>query len=131
MSIRLKILLGCLAMLALTVGLGVYERQQAHGLGRLAIGVYEQSLMSISYARSAQAGFLRLDAAGAAAGKVSPGKLKDVLEDLDVAIERASSASARELGTQLRARLADLRDSAQAADAADKLAAIDEMFDNL
>src|SRR3954468_5220397 len=98
MSIRLKILLGCLAMLALTVGRGVYERQQAQALGRLAIGVYEQSLMSISYARSAQAGFLRLAGARAGAATIPSGKLKDVLDDLDVAIERASSASARDIG---------------------------------
>src|SRR3954454_174093 len=110
MSIRLKILLSCLAMLGLTVCLGVYERQQAQALGRLAIGVYEQSLMSISYARGAQAGFLRLAGAGAEAGAIPAGKLKDVLDDLDVAIERASSASARDIGTQVRARLARLRE---------------------
>lgn len=49
MSIRTKILLGCIAMLCVTVGLGLYERLQAAALGRLAVNVYEQSLMGISY----------------------------------------------------------------------------------
>ncbi len=113
MSIRMKLLLGCFAMLCVTIGLGLYERQQGAALGRLAVNVYEQSLMGVSYARSAQVGYIRLEARKA--GMTA----KDVLDDLDVAIERIGSATTREMAIALR--------KAIAASAAD----IDERFDAL
>ena len=147
MSIRLKIFVGCLAMLAVTIGLGTYEREQARALGDIALEVYEKSLMSISYARSAQTNFVRfLDArhgASASTGSddvktVADGnkpagvkKLKDALDDLDVSIERVSSDAARQQAISLRGKIAVLRDPQHAADVDATLAAVDSGFDTL
>ena len=117
MSISGKILLGCVAMLCVTIALGLYERQQAAALGRLAVNVYEQSLMGISYARSAQVGFMRY--AGGKPGATA----KDVLDDLDVAISRVGSGPARDLAVALRKGLA----SSEVVAAAD----LDDRFDTL
>ena len=115
-SIRVKILLGCLAMLCMTIGLGLYERQQAAALGKLAVEVYEQSLLGISYARSAQVGFMRFAAQQRAGSTTSGTKsakpLKDVLEDIDVAIQRIVPADSRTAAQALRGRLAPLNDQA-------------------
>lgn len=121
MSIRLKILLGCLAMLGVTVGLGLFERQKTMDLGALAVSVYEESLMGISYARSAQVGFMKT----VAAGKSGQAALKDVLDDLDVAAGRAGSEPTRALAAGLRTLLLRYAEKTQGADA------IDEQFDSL
>ena len=104
MSIRLKIMAGCLAMLLVTICLGLYERTQARTLGDVAIRVYDQSLMSISYVRSASQGFMRFTA------KSQDAKgLNDVLSDLDVAIERASSPETLSATRDLHAKVAALQ----------------------
>jgi methyl-accepting chemotaxis protein len=122
MPIRFRILLGCLAMLCTTVGLGLYERQQAVTLGKLAVDVYEQSLLGISYARSAQVGFLRFTgrqhAGTAASGAKSARPLKDVLDDLDVAIERISPGDSLAAARALRGQLVTLNNWSGPADAA-------------
>jgi len=104
-SIRLKILLGCLAMLCVTVGLGLYERRQARILGDVAIRVYEQSLLGISHARSAQVGFIRLSMNGPVSGGATSNALKIVIEDLDVVIDRTGAAETRAVVITLRDRL--------------------------
>ena len=130
-------------MVCATVGLGLYERQQAVNLGRLAVNVYEQSLMSISYVRGAQVGFMRF----AAALRMSPRGidtwssaqqravgLKDVLEDLDVAIERIVTAEAGKQARELRDRMVP-RDGGTpkttASGAEAEFAEIDQSFDTL
>ena len=191
MSIRLKILLGCLAMLVLTIGLGLFIRQKTRLIGSLTIQVYEQSLMGLSHVRAAQVDFIRAAsaqraadtaamarqaAAGAAAeepalserqrllrklvGPLTPQPqpaalpavveelrraVGEVLENLDVAIERASSEEIRTLGRELHDRIAGLekvaagtvQDTAAstaastAANTAANTAAIDSAFNHL
>ena len=130
-------------MLCVTIGLGLYERQQAVNLGRLAINVYEQSLMSISYVRGAQVGFMRFAAAlqktphgndvWASAQQRAAG-LKDVLDDLDVALERIVTAEAGKQARELRARMAP-RDggapNSATGGAEAEYAGIDQGFDTL
>lgn len=93
-------------MLCVTVGLGLYERRQSEALGKLAIEVYEHSLMSISYTRNAQVNFIRfaqgVGADPAASQKQREAAVKEVLDDLDVTILRISSPEAQKQATDLR-----------------------------
>jgi methyl-accepting chemotaxis protein len=128
MSIRLKITIGCLAMLLITICLGLYERTQARALGDVAIRVYDRSLMSVSYVRSASLGFMRFT--------TKPGDAKgldDVLSDLDVAIERASSPETLSGTRVLRGKVAALQAAAKTGASDHSMAAgkIETDFDNL
>jgi adenylate cyclase len=58
MSIRIKLLLGSLALTFLTAALGLYLLTAERELGGLAVRVYDQALMAISYARAAQTDFV-------------------------------------------------------------------------
>lgn len=108
MSIRLKILVGCIAMLCVTVGLGLYQRREAKALGDVAISVYEQSLLAISHARGGQVGFLRFSVAEPTSAKVATGMIKAIIEDLDVVIDRVATAETRTAMVGLRDRLAGM-----------------------
>jgi methyl-accepting chemotaxis protein len=54
MPIRLKVLIACLLMTAVTFALGVYGLQYEHRLGDLALRMYDESFMSVSFVRSAE-----------------------------------------------------------------------------
>lgn len=131
MSIRLKILLGCLAMLCVTVGLGLYERQEAAALGKVAIGVYEQSVLGISHARSGQVGFLRFSMTEPSGDKEAAGMIRGVIEDLDVVIERVVAEETRTAVAVLRERLAAMivAGAGNKAANASLVAEIDQGFD--
>ena len=62
MPIRLKLLLASLLLAATTAGLGLFAVQAERELGTLAVRVYDEALMSVNYARSAQTGFAALRA---------------------------------------------------------------------
>ena len=128
MSIRLKILAGCIGMLLVTIGLGLYERLHARALGDLAVRVYDESLMSISYVRNANLGFVRF-----AMTSQDPKGLNVVLSDLDVAIERASSPETRTATKALQEKVTALRAARQTAntDQGTVARAIETDFDNL
>jgi methyl-accepting chemotaxis protein len=76
--IGFKILLACLALTSVTIGLGLFVLQGQRGLGNLAIKIYDDAVMSISYARSAETKFTDLrgklalsDQSRAAAGELA------------------------------------------------------------
>ncbi|MBV9749432.1 MAG: HAMP domain-containing protein, partial [Acetobacteraceae bacterium] len=94
MSIRSKILAGFLALTTLTGLLGAFAQVAERQLGALALRIYDDAFMAVSYLRSAQIEFAglaaRLPAARPGADAVQP-----VLDDLDVARERAMSQAGR------------------------------------
>jgi diguanylate cyclase (GGDEF)-like protein len=94
MSIRLRILAGCLALTGLTGILGAYAQQAERELGALALRIYDEAFMGVSYLRSAQVGFASLVSA-AQNGKLQPDAVSAVRDDLGVARERAMSAEGR------------------------------------
>ena len=146
MRIRFRILLACLSLASVTIALGLFVLQGQRELGRLALRIYDDAVMSISYARSAETRFVELrgklaisnqarEAAAprerasgrrcsrSRAGRAAPdpaanvgasaeGTLKDhmlaraevdkavatIVDDLDVAIERAMSDEGRKSG---------------------------------
>jgi methyl-accepting chemotaxis protein len=58
--IRFKILLACLLLTSVTVALGLFVLQAQRGLGSLAMNIYDDAVLSISYARSAETKFVDL-----------------------------------------------------------------------
>jgi diguanylate cyclase (GGDEF)-like protein len=124
MTIRLKIFLGCLSLTLLTFVLGLYAQDAERKLGNVALDIYDNAFMAVSYLRSAEVEFGHLtedtrqpgwsatdsDAAG-----------HEILTDLDVARDRAMSATGRRevasLQTRIAALLPHLRDDRAGADA--------------
>ena len=123
MSIRYKILLGCLSLTMLTVILGGITRESEKALGDVAIRIYDQAFLALSYLRAGQNGLANLRTAihrreaeamgaDAAAGSGDHGGLvaawlPPIRDDLDVARARAmsveGSAAAARLGGQIDA----------------------------
>jgi methyl-accepting chemotaxis protein len=115
MGIRLKILLACLGMTAVTLALGIYGlRQGAHQgqqFGQLMERMFDKGLISIASAASARASFA--DATASLLRGEKPAKLlRQTVDDLDVVIERAASTDAVELAKALRAKIERLDASA-------------------
>ena len=124
MTIRLKILLGCLSLTLLTFVLGVYAQDAERKLGNVAFDIYDNAFMAMSYLRSAEVEFAHVadDArqpGWSAANADEAGH--EVLTDLDVARERAMSPNGRRevasLQTRIAAVLPHLRDDHAGADA--------------
>ncbi len=114
MTIRGKIFLAFLALAAITFALGRYAVHSVVESGRLVVQTYDGPLMSISYARLAQANFtdmrlnmaLREDTTDPVRREWLSKRLdelaKSVRDDLDVAEERASSPNATHAARQAR-----------------------------
>ncbi|MXP65810.1 EAL domain-containing protein [Roseomonas sp. M0104] len=116
MSIRLKILLGCLALTTVTVALGTFTRTAQRELGAITTQLYDDSFLAMSYLRAAQNGLLRAEArirqpedtaaASANAPRLLAQLLQEIADDLEVARNRATSpeaaAVAERLGVSLR-----------------------------
>ena len=100
MSILSKILSGCVALTLLTCLLGVYALRSERELGSLALHIYDDAFMGVSYLRSAQVGFAFL-VQSKRSGSAEPGVVTSVLEDLVVARDRAMSAEGRRLAESL------------------------------
>lgn len=113
MSVRTRILLGCLALTLVTVLLGVYSREADKRLGGLGLRIYDEAFMAVNYMRAAQYGFAELS--GRYRQRQSKGEATDpadlatavdaVLEDLDVARDRAMSDQGRAAAESLRGEL--------------------------
>jgi signal transduction histidine kinase len=113
MAIRFKILLGCLAFIALTVAFGGFARLQQAQLGTLATDVYDNALVAVTYVQKVQTDFVRLSGSERLAGKpfrskASREQLEDLLQDLDVAAEQAMSPKARLAAGRVRQKLVSL-----------------------
>jgi signal transduction histidine kinase/HAMP domain-containing protein len=114
LTIRGKILLAFVALAAITFALGRYAVHSVVESGRLVVQTYDGPLMSIGYARLAQANFtdMRLNMAlredttdpvrRESLGKRLDDLAKSVRDDLDVAEERASSQNATHAARQAR-----------------------------
>jgi len=130
MSIRSKILAGCLALTALTGFLGAFALTAERQLDALALRIYDDAFMSVSYLRSAQVGFAGL-AAGVGAGTPDAGAVGEVLDDLDVVRDRAMSPAGKAQAVALRARVADVLAHAATAPATAGVAAVQAEFERV
>ena len=119
MTIRLRILLACLSLASLTGLLGVFTLHGEQHLGAIAMRMYDASFMSVDFFRAAQTDFAELhgrfasfqDAHSATRQNARnaatddprlPAFVASIADDLDVAIERATSDAARQTATALR-----------------------------
>jgi diguanylate cyclase (GGDEF)-like protein len=106
-TIRGRILVAFLAMSVITGALGIYSAQGINRAGMLVSRTYDQSLMSINYARAAAADFASMKAAVARRWVFSDSDMRQQLDeriatlqkfiadDLAIAAERSLSERAR------------------------------------
>ncbi len=136
MPVRIKILIGCLGFLALTIGLGLFTRAQEAELGQLSMSVYDNALIGVSYVRKVQTDFVRLCSTEQAAsapfqGAAARKQLGALLGDLDVAIERAITKKGASSARKLRARIAALPKLSSRDALLTEMAAIDKKLSSL
>lgn len=118
MSIKLKLLLGCLCLTMVTIGLGAFALKSQRDLGVLAERIYDEALVSMSHLRSAQNTLLKQEAVyrvlarvGAASGGgalrplLPPQPMAAILQDLQVASERAISPAGKDRTNEIRRRM--------------------------
>jgi diguanylate cyclase (GGDEF)-like protein len=128
MSIRSNILAGCLSLTVLAGLMGMVAEVQGRRLGEVALNIYDNAFMSVSYLREAQLDFARL-ASGAATPASRSDTAQEVLDDLDLVRDRAISPAGRHDAMALREQVAALlphladnpRGAAAAASAFDRL----------
>jgi signal transduction histidine kinase/DNA-binding response OmpR family regulator len=117
MTSRVKILAGCFALALLTGLLGLYTQDAERHLGKLAIDIYDNAFMAVSYLRSAEVGFARLSSQSREPGwspaGAKPAEL-DMLGDLDVVRDRAMSTLGRAQAIELKAHIETLLPHLQA-----------------
>lgn len=131
MSIRARILLGCLSLTFITIVVGLLARSAEVELGTTAAQIYDKAFMSMSYLRSAQNTLLGVSRDLALPGQVSPAQVPELrqridsaVDDLDVANERAMSPAGRAISTHLRPRIVSVGGMIGAVPDADLLAYI-------
>jgi diguanylate cyclase (GGDEF)-like protein len=132
MSIRSNILAGCLSLTLLAGVMGTVAELQSRRLGGVALSIYDQAFMSVSYLREAQLDFARLSTGGANAGGSGAGSAataQEILDDLDLVRERAISPAAQQQTEVLRGQVAALLPHLAAEPRA--AAAISHAFDKL
>src|SRR5437868_5723797 len=113
MSIRLKISLGALGFLLITLTLGLFSRAQEVQLGTLAANVYDHTLVAVSYVQKVQTDFVRLSEGV----RRTPGdftlddrsKLEALLQDIGVAADQAITPRGKALAAQVQTEVAALR----------------------
>ena len=108
MSIRTRIFLACLGLTAVTLVFGVVSRSAQTQLAQIAVRLYDEAFMSMSYLRSAQNTLLTISR-DVAAGKTNPAgigdRLDDAVGDIGVAVERALSPKGKAAASSLEERL--------------------------
>ena len=113
MSIRLKLLIGFSALIVISALGCLYAVHSASSLGRLAIEMYDKPLMTINFARSAQAHFLTarhdlaaavaLDVAGAENARDAAGDAyESFVGDLEVVAGRVKSSRSRQVLAEIK-----------------------------
>jgi methyl-accepting chemotaxis protein len=107
--IRFRILLACLSLASVTIALGLFVLQQQHELGHLALRIYDDAVMSISYARSAETRFaglrgkLAISDQAREAATAAPRETSERQALLAVARGQNGAGSGRDVGVSVEA----------------------------
>jgi methyl-accepting chemotaxis protein len=114
-SFRRHIRIGAIALLMLNVAVGLFARQQQHAIIDYALNIYDTAFISTNYIHLAQVSFQhyvdeRLSSTSSGDGSKAGEDLGNVLDNLDVAIERSDSSRSRDIAKELRATIAALGD---------------------
>jgi len=124
MSIRIKLLVACLALLGVFVGKGLYEQRTVNSLGKLAVDMYDGPVMSVNYVQLAARGFAdagdflkttmqfdnRVDWQQAVPQFES--RIKELLDNFSVVKERAATAESKAKVDEAMAVIGQWRDAA-------------------
>ena len=110
MSVQQKIFAACLGFVAIVVALGGLAHQQIQQMGRLTLVIYDHAFVGMSYAERMQADFLRVAAATREGHLPTLATFQSMLDELDVALERAVSPRTRTAGAEARALLVAMPD---------------------
>jgi diguanylate cyclase (GGDEF)-like protein len=118
-SFRRRFLALTIILLLVNLAIGLFARQQQHAIIDHAVNIYDTAFISTNYVNLAQIAFQhyvdeRMHATGDDETSKANALLDDVLDNMDVAIERASSALIRADGQDIRSKLGELRDLAAA-----------------
>jgi diguanylate cyclase (GGDEF)-like protein len=102
-----------ICLLAVNLMIGLFARHQQNAIIDYAVTIYDTAFISTNYVSLAQIAFQhyvddRFRAAGPAQASEANALLENVLDDMDVAIERSSSPIARAEGQEIRAEIAEL-----------------------
>jgi diguanylate cyclase (GGDEF)-like protein len=136
-SFRRQLRVGAIGLLMINLALGLFARQQQRGIIDYAINIYDTAFISTNYVHLAQMSFQRyiddrIRAAGPVQISAANQLLENVLEQMDVAIERSSSPRTRSQGREIRAEIAALSDAGMSAsDPADRMIAIQQEMEQL
>lgn len=117
MTIRRKLLAGCIALTLLTALMGAYAREAQRNLGAVTIRLYDDAFQAMSYLRSAQNELTSTMAELRKGPDSDPLPLftrtvHEVAENVQVALNRALSEQARASATRLADMIATLEKSA-------------------
>jgi methyl-accepting chemotaxis protein len=115
-AFRRQIRLGAITLLVVNLVVGLFARQQHHTLFNYAINVYDTAFISTNYTHLAQVSFQRyvderLSATTPEESSKAAEGLGNVLDNLEVAIERSYSPSSRDLAKEIRTKIAGLAGS--------------------
>ena len=112
MSLRLRILAACAALLCAIAGLGWFGHTETTKLGALAVSIYDQAFRGMGMVARGQAGFIHLEAAQAGNDKLSQqaqADLASVAERIGLAATMTQSERTRAAATALVSELLGLR----------------------
>jgi diguanylate cyclase (GGDEF)-like protein len=112
-SFRVQLRVVAIGLLIANLAVGLFARQQQHAIIDYAINIYDTAFISTNYVHLAQMSFQhyvddRIRAASPVQVSKANGLLENVLDDMDVAIERSSSPRSRAQGMTVRADIAGL-----------------------
>jgi len=136
-SFRRRLRVGAIGLLVVNLALGLFARQQQHGTIDYAINIFDTSFISTNYIHLAQISFQhyvddRIRAVEPDEIAKANVLLENVLDEVDVAIERSTSSRSRELGLEIKAQIAALPNGGLALpDLADRIANIQQAMEQL
>jgi diguanylate cyclase (GGDEF)-like protein len=112
-SFRRQFLVVTVCLLAVNLMIGVFARYQLRAIIDYSVNIYDTAFISTNYVSLAQIAFEHyIDERARAVGPLQTSNanelLENVLDDMDVAIERSSSAHARAEGLEIRTSIANL-----------------------
>ena len=136
-SFRRQFIAVTVCLLAVNLLIGLFARHQQRATSDYAVTIYDTAFISTNYVSLAQIAFQHfVDERSGAPGPIQASKanelLEAVLDDMDVAIERSSSAAARSEGQNIRTAIADLLNLApDAPELKDQIADIQKRMERL
>lgn len=112
-SFRRQVRVGAISLLIVNIAVGLFARQQQHAIIDYSLNVYDTAFVSTNYIHLAQVSFQhyvdeRLNASTPGDGAKAGEDLDNVLDNLDVVIERSDSPRARDMTKDLREKVAAL-----------------------